>query len=307
MAGCLEGKDKSEYVIKFGYAEKAAQLPAIVGVEKGFFKEEMPFEATVTERGQQIIESMAAGHTDIGLASTTSVIVAVSAGAPIITVANATIGGGRMKIMAVDSSVQSVEQLKGKRIGVKIGAGTHENFVKAAELYNLKESDFKLVDIADNDLAPSLASGQVDAVSCIEPICAIIEVNGIGHEIFNFQDLDPAPIVVAANTKFIKEHPEELRKFLEVWIRTADYTEGHPDEAAAILARVNRIEEKVAVQALKYTGIEPLITPEVKKAFQDDTEFLYARGELERKPRLEDVVDDSYLIKVSGESKTATD
>ncbi len=139
--------------------------------------------------------------------------------------------------------INSVKDLKGKKVGVELTLVDHLLLLKALELNGMKESDVTLVGVATNDTPQTLASGSVDAVCCWYPVSGIALAQVPGSKpLFTSKDV-PGLIYDA-----IYVHPESLvarkddwMKFMSVWPRIIDYIadpKTQPDAMKIMAARV---------------------------------------------------------------------
>jgi NitT/TauT family transport system substrate-binding protein len=65
--------------------------------------------------------------------------------------------------------ITSIEQLKGKKIGVEIGFVSHLLLLNALEKNSMSETDVELVNVPTNETPQVLASGDVDAIVAWQP------------------------------------------------------------------------------------------------------------------------------------------
>ena len=130
-------------------------------------------EERVFAKGPDIMQAIMAGELDAGAAASESAISARANGAPIYVVAGFAKGGARL-VARQGSGIKSVNDLKGKKVGVTRG-GIHE-ILLAAELakHGLTMSekpgkDVQIIYLAFADLNQALLGKNLDAIMQSEP------------------------------------------------------------------------------------------------------------------------------------------
>ena len=66
-------------------------------------------------------------------------------------------------------SINSITDLKGKKVGVELGFVDHLLLLNGLEKAGMTESDVELVNVPTNETPQVLASGQVDAIGAWQP------------------------------------------------------------------------------------------------------------------------------------------
>jgi len=105
------------------------------------------------------------------------------------------------------SDINTIGQLKGKRIGLPKGTITEYVFMtRIAPAYGLKDGDFQVANIPDpKDQIPSLVAKAIDMSLLGEPHAAIGEQAGIVRILEDFCKYDPMPFMLTVTNKAIKE------------------------------------------------------------------------------------------------------
>lgn len=136
-------------------------------------------------------------------------------------------------IVAQDSPIHSVAELKGKTVAVSKGSGSHYLLVSA-----LKKAGLTLADISPRYLeAPdgvaAFANGSVDAWAIWDPFLATqqrehhVRVLADGSDgVANYNRF------YVANTAFAKAHPQVLQVVFDTLHQTGQWVKAHPQEAA---------------------------------------------------------------------------
>jgi NitT/TauT family transport system substrate-binding protein len=139
--------------------------------------------------------------------------------------------------------IESVAELKGKKVGVEVGFVDHLLLLKALESAKLTEKDVTIKNVTTDQTPQALKSGSVDAIAAWQPNsgAALKEVPG-STAIYTSAD---APGLIydhlCVNPKSLAERRADWLKVVKVWFQVADFINDpkNVDEAARIMgARV---------------------------------------------------------------------
>ena len=187
--------------------------------------------------GGDLMNAMASGDVDVGYVGITPVLSSIEKGVPVKVVSGAQIEGSGV-VVSADSGINSLADLKGKKIGTP-GAATIQNMIitYALNQSGVSTDDVELVAMKAAQMTDALKAGQIDAMICWEPYSSIAVNNGYGKLLENTSEIIPGHpcCVVAASQSFIDNHPDELKKILAIHENATDFTNENPKEAAALL------------------------------------------------------------------------
>ena len=187
--------------------------------------------------GGDLMNAMASGDVDVGYVGITPVLSSIEKGVPVKVVSGAQIEGSGV-VVSADSGINSLADLKGKKVGTP-GAATIQNMIitYALNQSGVSTDDVELVAMKAAQMTDALKAGQIDAMICWEPYSSIAVNNGYGKLLENTSEIIPGHpcCVVAASQSFIDNHPDELKKILAIHENATDFTNENPKEAAALL------------------------------------------------------------------------
>jgi sulfonate transport system substrate-binding protein len=126
--------------------------------------------------GPPLLEALGANALDFGSTGDVPPLFAHAAGGHLVYVA-AYKGsdGGSAILVKKDSPIQSIADLKGKKIAFKRGSSAHNFLVKALRTADLTLRDIAEFDLGPSDAAPAFATDQVEAWVIWDPYFAIAE------------------------------------------------------------------------------------------------------------------------------------
>jgi sulfonate transport system substrate-binding protein len=139
------------------------------------------------------------------------------------------------------SSIRSIAELKGKRIGFTKGSSAHNVVVQTLEKAGLTYADITPVYLAPPDAGPAFANGSIDAWAIWDPYFAIGETKQAGRILVNASEVTKTNSFYIANRDFAKNHGIVLQQIIDVTAQTAKWAEAHRDEVAKSLSAVTGI------------------------------------------------------------------
>jgi ABC-type nitrate/sulfonate/bicarbonate transport system substrate-binding protein len=174
--GCDGSKTNT---VRIGYLSNTGSLPLFVAEEKGFFTEEgIHEEATPIATSNQLVDALVAGNLDAYPESSAYPALAVELQSP-----------GRLKIFSASaitkqkpfdsilvkdgSSIRSVSDLAGKRIGVFPGSTATSFLKKYLKDSHIDASGIVFVPVPPQTQLGALLEGSIDALHAYEPTTAI--------------------------------------------------------------------------------------------------------------------------------------
>ncbi len=255
--------------LKIAYSDWPGWVAWQVGIDKGWFKEagvDVQFEWFEYVPS---MEAFAAGKVDAVAMTNGDALVTGATGAPSKMIIINDYSNGNDMVVA-KPGIESVKDLKGKKIGVEVGFVSHLLLLKALEANGLTEADVTLVNVPTHETPKAFASGDVDAIVAWQPNSgqALKAVPG-SKAIFTSKDA-PGLIydVLAVNPASLSARAEDWKKVAKVWYRIVDFfmdPATRPEAIKIMSARVNLPPEEYAAFV---DGTKILTLEEAKKAFQ---------------------------------------
>jgi ABC-type nitrate/sulfonate/bicarbonate transport system substrate-binding protein len=264
--------------IRLGVHTALMGAPDIIAIRSGFFKQEgLDVQWRRFSLGKEGRDAMIAGHIDVNNTAPVPFLVGLDKGVPYTAIAvNSYFCGINQMVVAKNADINSVAQLKGKKVGMPKGTITEFIFqTKTAPAHGLKPGDYQVANIPDSkDRIPSLVAKAVDAVVLNEPFTSIGEHEGVIRVIEDFCKYDPLPFMTTATTKIVKENPDAVVAYLRGWMKAIKLLKEDPEKAAEVyledLKSLGRdIPKPVLVKALGRMRWEPAIDATMDKYLHD--------------------------------------
>jgi len=152
--------------IRLGVHASIMGAPDVIAIRQGYFKQVgLDVEHRKFFLGKEGRDAMIAGAIDINATAPTPFLIGLDKGVPYTAVAvNSMICGATHVVALKSSDINSVSQLRGKRIGLPKGTITEYVFMtRVAQSSGLKPGDFQVANIPDpKDMLPSLIAKAID-------------------------------------------------------------------------------------------------------------------------------------------------
>jgi ABC-type nitrate/sulfonate/bicarbonate transport system substrate-binding protein len=149
----------------------------------------------------------------------------------------------------------ALAQLKGKKIGVSSGGGEYATFVELVSVAGFNMDEYKIIDLAQEELPPALISGSIDIM--IAGIPQRLAVTKVGYKTLMDQRALPSTIVHAgfgAKRSWVKKNLVLSKKIQGVIFKTLAYVEKNPNVAFPIISKCLAVGG-TKVDAADLTGV----------------------------------------------------
>ena len=225
--------------VRVGYIGLTCEAPIFTAVEKGFFKDEGLDVTLVKCEWANYKDVLALGGFDITHHLVMYFLKPIEQGLDVKFLGGIHRGCLRVQT-ATGSSIHSVEDLRGKRIGVP-GMGTPP-FIFANRVLNAhgidpgKEISWRVFPAGELGLA--LQKGDVDAVADSEPIGTLLTADGkvrnVADQATEAPYSDEYCCAVLANGKFVAANPKAAAAATRALLKAAAWVDANPVAAARL-------------------------------------------------------------------------
>lgn len=291
-AGVADANDR----IRVGKAQGSAWtfLPLDIGVEQGLFaKQGLEIESADLGGDARVQQALAAGSIDFGLGSGPGMAFAAK-GAPAIAVA--AFAGPPRNISAIvlhDSPIQTVADLKGKRIAVSTAGSLSDWLAKQLAIQQGWGQDgIQAVPLgAIPTSIAALKTRQVDAVVLATEAGFRLEEQKEGRVVATLDRFAPHFIthVVFAQRSLIANNPALVARFLQGFFAAIVFVKTHKDDTSKLAERVlqqspvlaRKVYDLEASMFIDDGRFEPLAVATLKQSFIDMKTLLSAPADAE--------------------------
>ncbi|MEC2056437.1 aliphatic sulfonate ABC transporter substrate-binding protein [Peribacillus psychrosaccharolyticus] len=259
LAGCSNnasgtGKDgkPKKIILDYAYYSPVSLVLKDQGLAEKKFKEEgIDVEFVLSQGSNKALEFLSSDSVDFGSAAGAAALLAKEKGTPIQTVYISS-KPEWTALLAKKGSIQSVADLKGKKVAATLGTDPYIFLLRALKEAGLSEKDVEIVNLQHSDGAAAVQSGDVDAWAGLDPHMAKVELESDIQIFYRNPDFNSFS-TLDVREEFAKKYPEYVEKVLEAYEEARQWTIDHPDETAEILAKEASISIEVAKKQLERT------------------------------------------------------
>jgi taurine transport system substrate-binding protein len=159
-----------DMVVPWRYAQVTGEIEKSTGYKINFRK---------FGGGGDVIRAMASGQVQIGEVGSAGVAAALSQGMPVELVwILDDIASAEALVVRNASGVNSVADLKGKKIGVPFTSTTHFHTLVALQAAGVNPSDVKILNMRPPEIAAAWERGDIDATFVWEPVLSKVKATG---------------------------------------------------------------------------------------------------------------------------------
>jgi len=268
--------------IKIGYSDWPGYTVMEIAKQKGWFKDAgLDVEMDWFDYSPSI-DAFAAGKIDADMIVAGDDIVTGATGAKSKIVCLVDYSEGSDMIVGAPG-VDSIKDLKGKKVGVELTLVEHELLLQALKVNGMSQSDVTLVGTSTDKTPQTLASGTVAAIGAWYPIAgqALKQVPG-SKKLFTSADAKGLIFdVIAVSPTSYAQHREEWAKITAIYYKCVAYLMDPATRDDAIKIMAAKVGADPADYAKNVPGTHFLTIPEAKACLKKSDDMLSIYGSLE--------------------------
>lgn len=297
-------EESTKTPIKIAINEWPGYAHAFIAQEKGFFEKngvdvELVFDRDYTSSQQRYIDGEVHGVFEVlpdtmfrnteGLPSKVVYLMDYSESGDVIV-----------------GSVNSIEELKGKTIGVEgINSFSHIFALRTIESFGMTEGDVFFEIVLAQDVVKRLDEGTIQAGHTWEPTKS--EAVEKGYKVLANAGDFPYLVtdVLVFNEIIIQERPDDIQKIVKSMFEAQEFQKSNPTESIRIMAEAEGMSEDAmldGVNAVFMTDIyenikvmNPSNDPTLKNAIDEIAKFYLERGQISYKPTFDELVESKFV------------
>jgi sulfonate transport system substrate-binding protein len=227
--------------------------------------------------GPQMLEALNAGSIDFGSTGAPPPVFAQAAGVDLLYVgAEPAPVNSEAIFVPRDSRVQTVADLKGKRVAFQKGSGSHFLLASALQKAGLKIGDIVPVNLTPSDARAAFVSGGIDAWAVWDPYFASAQKAYQVRVLSDYSGLPQANGFYLASRSFAEKSPQVLSALLEQVKLTGKWASTHPQEVGALLTQQTGLPADIVQTWMQRSrfGATP-VTPDIVANQQRVADLFY--------------------------------
>ena len=284
--------------LRVTYVKAPLNIPSIVDknkgtIVKGFEKDGVKVTFPEITSGAKQTEALAAGSLDIASClGGTSAILAASNGADIKVAGIYRRAPKAFTIMVKDPSLKSAADLKGKRVVGPKGTILHQILAAALAKEKLTLNDVAFRSTGIPAGVNALLSGEADAA--LVAGAEVLRAQRAGARILTTgEGLVNATIVIGVSGKFLKEHPDMVKKYLALHRESITFMQKEPDQAYAFTAKETGLSVADVKSMAPWYDFSTKVTPKDIQDLEETQAFLLANGMQKNKIAIQTLLADA--------------
>ena len=204
---------------------------------------------------------------------------------------------GMAVVAGINSSINSIKDLKGKKVGIWPGSTQEVVILDRLSEEGMSIKDIQPIRVSFSDMAPALARGDLDAYVGAEPGPGISLANGTG-KIVEYPYSTPTGslnMVLSTRRELIQKDPELIRTLLKIHRKASEYAMSDRDAFVTMamqkLGQQKPSIEKAAPNVELTWNIDDLF---LKEAHYYGTQML-AKKQIRQLPDYATFIDPSFV------------
>jgi len=231
------------------------QMPNDEGIAraKGFFEKELGTKVNIVEfkSGKDVNNALVSGSIDFGLLGSCPAALGIANGIDeeVIWVHEVL---GKVESLAVKNSskVNSLADLKGKKIATPFASTAHYSLLNAIKLDGISEKDVTLVDMQPADIFAAWKRGDIDAAYVWDPTLSEL-LKDDGKILISSEEMAKKGVVTSnievVRRDFAKKYPDIVTKYIKALDESVKLYKENQPEAIKAIAGALKITEKDAL------------------------------------------------------------
>lgn len=237
---------------KFGVLALAKQTGAL---EKRLAEKNVRVEWAEFNSGPPLLEALGAGAVDFGPTGDVPPLFAQTAGGNLLYVGTYRPPAGFHGILVKkDSPIQSLADLKGKKVAYKRGSSAHAFAFKALATVGLTPDDIDNIDLPPPDAGAAFKNSSIDAWSIWDPFYAVAEADPDTRVLITSEGIVDAWGFFLGNGDFVAAHPDIVTDVLDELAKVGAAAQKDIDGTTKALSDLTGVKEDITRATLLRAG-----------------------------------------------------
>ncbi len=261
-------------------------------LEKRLAEQGVEVKWTEFPGGPQLLEGLNVGSVDFGVTGETPPVFAQAAGADLLYVAHEPPAPtGEAILVPKDSPIQSVAELKGKKVALNKGSNVHYLLVRALEDAGLKYGDITPIYLPPADARAAFERGSVDAWVIWDPFQSAAEKQLQARTLRDGSGLVDNHQFYLATRGYAEKNPQVVGALVEEIRGVGEWVKGNLDDATRQVAPLIGLSPEITRQAVERQGYgAQFISLEVVEAQQKIADTFTELKLIPRQLTIKDVI-----------------
>ncbi len=281
LTGCSKDQAQETITLNIGF-QKYGILPIVKergNLEKALQAQGVQVKWVEFPAGPQLLEGLNVGSVVLGEAGEAPPIFAQVANSNLVYVANQPAAPkAEALLVPKDSAINSIADLKGKRVALNKGSNVHYLLLKVLEANHLTLNDINVIYLPPSDARAAFEKGAVDAWVIWDPFFAAAEQQIGARVLATGENLVSNHQFYLADRKFAEANPKVIQAVVKELNLSTQWVASHQDEAAKLLEKPTSLDFNILKCSISRMGfgVQP-ISPAVISEQQRVADAFYAQ------------------------------
>lgn len=278
--------------------------PDLVARKEKYYEKQLGVKVKIVkfDSGKDVNTALAAGSIDVSELGSNPTALGIGNGLnyDVIYIGDI-IGSAESLVVKNNANVNSVSQLKGKKIAVPFASTSHYSLLNALKQAGLKESDVKLLDLEPNDIHAAWKRGDIDAAYVWYPVLNNLVKDGkilTGSDKLAKQGIITADLVVARRD-FAKSNKNLVVRYIKALNQAKILDQKNKEQSIKDISEILNISESDAkfqrngfewIDGKKQLSKEYL-GENIANVLKNTADFLKEQGSIKKSPTLKEYKD----------------
>lgn len=306
----LAARSADQMTVRYGGSAWLGHYPAYLAMAQDYFKEagiNQEWESFGTSSSR--MSALMSGGVDIACTGVVSALALMARGAKQFSIIAIPENFGRVEGIVVQEGIRSVQDLKGKKLGVTFASSAHLLVLDVLAQAGLTENDVTVLNVPAPELPAAMKAGQIDAAAAWTPqFNAILKQPGVTlladdthFRLYQSHKVTPGPDVLVVSKTFASENPDTVKAYVKAYFRANEILRDRPDEAAVPLMKLTNLSKEDQITVIKgadwFTQNQQneILKGAYIEGLQKLAELLVEHKQIDTAPVVADWIDASFI------------
>ncbi len=300
----------NKQTVRYGGSAWLGHYPAYLAMNEGLFgKEEIEQSWESFGTSSARMTAVMSGGVDIACTGIVSALALMARGARQFSIIAIPETFGRVEGLIGRENVKSLDDLKGKKVGVTFASSAHLLVLDILDQAGLTEKDVTVLNVPAPELPAAMQAGQIDVAAAWTPqFDHILRQPGntlladdTAFSLYESHQVTPGPDVLIVRREFAEKNPDTVKAYLRAYFRACEFLRDKPEEAAQKLLTLTNIDIEDQLAAVKgadwfdASQQDGLLNGPFIGGLQELAEMLVRYKQIDKAPTVKDWVDASFI------------
>jgi len=250
----------SGQTVRYGGSAWLGHYPAYLAMSAGYLANEgidQSWESFGTSSAR--MSAVMSGGVDIACTGIVSALALMARGARQFSIIAVPETFGRVEGLIGRENVRSLEDIKGKKVGVTFASSAHLLVLDILNQAGLTEKDVTVLNVPAPELPAAMQSGQIDVAAAWTPQFdhilrqpgAKLLADDTAFSLYNSHNVTPGPDVLIVRREFAAKNPDTVKAYLKAYFTASQFLRDAPEEAASQLVKLTNLSIEDQLAAVK--------------------------------------------------------